>query len=230
MIDFLGRPVAGLDSEVVFFQAVISAILAAILALVVGYFYRYSTKKSSYSESMFNVLVVMCVVVSIIMIVIGSNIARAFSLVGALSIIRFRTAMKDPKDTVYIFYAMTVGMACGVGLRGIAIFTAFFIGSLLYVLSRLRFGQKDALHYYLKVFVPIESKNIEKFKQYLSSICMSINEVSTSTVRQGTAIEYFYKVIFKPDVENHKVIEEIMRLNENEKVVLYGSESRDLFL
>ncbi|MEZ4704196.1 MAG: DUF4956 domain-containing protein [Bdellovibrionota bacterium] len=160
MIDFLGRSVAGIDPEMLFLNAAVSAFLASILGVVVAYFYKFTSRNSNYSSTMFQVLVIMCVLIAIIMNIIGSNIARAFSLVGALSIIRFRTAMKDPKDTMYIFYAMAVGMACGVGLRGVAVLISFSVGLLIYLLEKLEVGGIDSSEFFVKVYLPIDSKKL----------------------------------------------------------------------
>ena len=73
--------------------------VAALLTFVLGSVYRYTHRGTSYSQSFLVTLFLMAVATSVVMMIIGSNIARAFSLVGALSIIRFRTAVKDSRDT-----------------------------------------------------------------------------------------------------------------------------------
>lgn len=80
--------------------------LSFILCLVLGFIYRYTHKGVSYSQSYVQTLVVMGVTIALIMLIVGSNIARAFALVGALSIVRFRNAMKETKDIGFIFMAM----------------------------------------------------------------------------------------------------------------------------
>ena len=84
-------------------------VLSFVLSLVIGYIYQITYRGSSYSQAYVHTLVIMSMVVAVIMLVIGSNIARAFSLVGALSIIRFRNAMKETRDVGFIFFAMAIG-------------------------------------------------------------------------------------------------------------------------
>jgi uncharacterized membrane protein YhiD involved in acid resistance len=81
----------------------------------------------------------MGMVVAIVMLIVGTNLARAFSLVGALSVIRFRTAVKDPKDTGYMFLAMGVGMAVGTGFYAVALIMTVFISLVMLLLSRIQF-------------------------------------------------------------------------------------------
>jgi uncharacterized membrane protein YhiD involved in acid resistance len=69
--------------------------------------------------------------ISIVMVIIGDSIARAFSLVGALSIIRFRTAIQDPRDIGFVFYALAVGMAIGAGSPSVAVLATFLIGVII---------------------------------------------------------------------------------------------------
>jgi uncharacterized membrane protein YhiD involved in acid resistance len=115
--------------------------LAAALSIILTQVYRYTHTGMAYSRSFALSLVIMCVTVAFIMMIIGSNLARAFSLVGALSIIRFRNPVKDSRDTAYIFMTMAVGMACGVRLYSYAIVFTVAVGALLIVLEKVRFGE-----------------------------------------------------------------------------------------
>jgi hypothetical protein len=94
------------------------------LSLVVAAVYRYTHRGVSYSQSFVHTLVIMGTVVSLIMLIIGSNIARAFALVGALSIIRFRSAVKETRDVAFIFLAMAIGMAVGTRFYLLAAFAS----------------------------------------------------------------------------------------------------------
>ena len=87
--------------------------LACVLGLIVSVVYKTTHKGLSYSQSFMLTIIFVTVVVSMVMMVIGNSLARAFALVGALSIIRFRTVIKDTKDTAYIFIALASGMAAG---------------------------------------------------------------------------------------------------------------------
>ena len=100
------------------------------------------------------------------MLVIGTNIARAFTLVGALSIIRFRTAIKDPKDVGFIFFVMVVGMACGTKFYPVAIITTFVCCGLIYFMTYTSFGQKGLAQDILEMYFPVT----EDYAKVLSPI------------------------------------------------------------
>ena len=96
-------------------QIAANIIVSGILGFLIFISYMISHRGTIYSKK-FNVsLVVLTVLTSMVMTVIGNNIALSLGMVGALSIVRFRTAIKDSRDTVYIFWTIIVGICCGVG-------------------------------------------------------------------------------------------------------------------
>ena len=94
-------------------EMIINILLAIILGFIISVIYRETHKGLSYSQSFTLTILFVAVIVAVVMMVIGGSLARAFALVGALSIIRFRTVIKDTKDTAYVFLALAVGMAAG---------------------------------------------------------------------------------------------------------------------
>ena len=102
-----------------------SILFKLLMALIIGSMiyiaYYYSTSKVTYNSNFNFSLVAMSVITTAIMAVISSNIALSLGMVGALSIIRFRTAIKDPKDAMFIFWSIMVGICCGVSQYVIAI-------------------------------------------------------------------------------------------------------------
>ena len=123
-----------LSAETILLRLVMSAIIAAFLFLS----YRLSHSGSIYSAK-FNVsLVALAVITTTVMIVIGNNIALSLGMVGALSIVRFRTAIKDSRATIYIFWAIVVGICCGSGDYLVAAAGSAVVFLLLLVFGRLR--------------------------------------------------------------------------------------------
>ena len=114
--------------------------VASVLGMVISAVYKRTHKGLSYSQSFMLTVVFVTVIVAMVMMVIGNNLARAFALVGALSIIRFRTVVKDTKDTAYIFLALGAGMAAGTSSYFLAIVGAAVISALAYVLHLINYG------------------------------------------------------------------------------------------
>lgn len=129
-----------LDQEITFLgsgQFLANMTVALICGLLIALLYRWMHRQSKYSATFVNSLVALSMITTIVITVIGNNVARAFGLVGALSIIRFRMALKDVQDIVFIFFALAVGMAAGVDLLLTAIAGTIFIGIVMLVLSQL---------------------------------------------------------------------------------------------
>ena len=119
--------------ETVFLILVIAAIVAMII---------YLTYKNTYTGVMYNPrfnvsLVMITMVTTIVMVVIGSNISVSLGMVGALSIIRFRTAVKDPRDTAFIFWAVVTGLACGTQNYTIVLAGSIVICLVLFIFKRV---------------------------------------------------------------------------------------------
>lgn len=123
-----------LTAEVIVLRLVVSAAIAAFVFLS----YRLSHSGSIYSAK-FNVsLAALTVITTTVMIVIGNNIALSLGMVGALSIVRFRTAIKDSRDTIYIFWAIVVGICCGSGDYLVAAAGSAVVFLLLLLFGRIR--------------------------------------------------------------------------------------------
>ena len=130
--------------------------LSFVLTMVVGFVYRYTHRGVSYSQSYVHTLVIMGCVIAVIMLIIGSNIARAFALVGALSIVRFRNAMKETRDIGFIFMAMAIGMAVGTRFYLLAIFSAVALCAFTVVLYKLNMFKKIVRERILRVQLPVD--------------------------------------------------------------------------
>jgi uncharacterized membrane protein YhiD involved in acid resistance len=180
---------------------VFNIILTLILALVISYVYRSSHKGLSYSQSFVLTLVIVSLITTVIMMVIGNNIARAFGLLGAFSIIRFRTAVKETKDTGYIFFALAEGMAVGTGSYVIAGISTLVISAIILVLYRTNFGSLHPKRFILS-FIMNQSESAQTsfepvFKKYLKySLLLNIKVNDDST-----ASEMMYDVDFMDEKE-----------------------------
>jgi uncharacterized membrane protein YhiD involved in acid resistance len=133
----------GLDSLGSVYQPmdiILNLAIACALGLAISLIYKRTHKGLSYSQSFMLTIVFVTVIVALVMMVIGNNLARAFALVGALSIIRFRTVIKDTKDTAYIFLALAVGMAAGTSSYALAVIGAATVSALAVVLHLSDFG------------------------------------------------------------------------------------------
>jgi len=194
--------------------------LSTFLCMVISLVYRFCIRGASYSQSFQQVIILIGVVVSVIMLIIGSNIARAFSLVGALSIIRFRTAIKDPMDVGYLFFSMAVGMACGTQFYGIGIVTTFFISAVILFLTGTNFGSRQIPEYFLEIQFfsgsdpgRLMTECLDQFT--VRSVCNRIE-----TVMGGALLEASYTLQLRSAVSEKEFLDTLREINGNNKVRL----------
>ena len=126
-------------------------LVALLCGLVVSVLYRYSYRGTSYSVTFVASLVTLAMITAVVIMAIGNNLARAFGLVGAMSIIRFRTAVKDTQDLVYLFLTLAIGLAAGVGFHRLAILATGLVGATLWALGRGGFGASRKREYLVEI-------------------------------------------------------------------------------
>ncbi len=126
----------GFDSGVDFQTILICFAISTVLAFYIFLVYRITTRKTFYSKS-FNIsLVAMTVITTAIILTIQSNIVMSLGMVGALSIVRYRTAVKDPLDLVFLYWSTGIGIICGAGLSSIAIALCLLMSLLIFIMQK----------------------------------------------------------------------------------------------
>lgn len=194
--------------------------LSFLLAMVIAWTYRYSHRGVSYSQSYVHTLVIMGTVVALIMLIIGSNIARAFALVGALSIVRFRNAMKEPRDIGFVFLVMAVGMAVGTRFYLLAIFATALLSAYAVALYKFNLFAKEVRERILRIQLPVSRDYEEAFEETFREFLDEQRIISVETVRAGVLQEVVYSVVLKKSGTPRELIEGIRACNDNHKVTL----------
>ena len=123
---------------------VIGLVMATLLGLAIVFVYGWTHRGLHYERSFLITIVMMAPIVAVVMMLIGSNLALSLGMVGALSIIRFRTVIKDPRDMVFLFFAIAVGLGCGTYNWVVTVVATLFLALMLLILHMGRFG--EAMH------------------------------------------------------------------------------------
>ncbi len=187
---------------------------ALICGVLISIFYKLTYRGGGYTSSFLNSLVILTMITSIVIMVIGNNLARAFGLVGAMSIIRFRTALKETTDIIFIFFSLAIGMAAGVGLHVVALAGTIFVGIVFLILSRLNILSPRQKEYLLQFtfegdrdqtevpYVPLISKYARKYKL-----------VNVKSLADENTLELSYYVNFKKSLNKAQFIQELKRID-----------------
>ncbi len=173
-------------------------VVALVLGWGVAFIYRKTRDEADLTASFPTTLVLLCILIAMVTQVIGDNIARAFSLVGALSIVRFRTVVRDTQDTAYVIFAVVVGMAVGagdpwVGLLGMAVVT---VAAMIMRPRKVAGGPAAAApgSYVLKIRIGLGHDLGTLVGPTLESHLVSCQLRELGTTKQGIALDAAYDV------------------------------------
>lgn len=218
-----------LTGEFSVIDIVIVMTLSFVLSAFIGWVYKSTHRGTSYTQSFVFTLVINGMVVALVMMIVGSNIARAFSLVGALSIIRFRNAIKETRDVGFIFFTMAIGMAIGTKFYLLAVAGAVVISLMIFIMVRFDWFARDMASQILRIQVPngvpFDSLFDSPFVKYTN-----VSElISVDTIHNGAMTELTYSIGLKRSNRVQEFLSELRNLNGNNKITLIaGYNSTDL--
>ncbi|MFC0030270.1 DUF4956 domain-containing protein [Micromonospora chaiyaphumensis] len=203
--------------------------LSFVLSAMIGWVYRFTHRNVSYSQSYVQTLVILGMLIALIMLVVGSNIARAFALVGALSVVRFRNAIKETRDVGFIFLVMGVGMAAGTRFYTLAIVAAVAISLIILVMYRFNWFASSIQRQVVKVQVPPDGNYTANIQDVLIAHTSEFELVSMESIRGGALTELMYTVRLKKGHEPGDLISALGERTAGQRVtVLTGYDQTDL--
>ena len=188
---------------------IFNLILAFLLGMLLSYIYKRTHKGLSYSQSFMLTIVFLTIIIAVVMMIIGNNLARAFALVGALSIIRFRTVVKDTKDTAYIFMALAAGMAAGTSSYLLGIIGLLFFSTISLALDFFNYGS-----FYKSEFILIfTSKKHEEnnYSEIISKFSKSSSLIHIEQSGDGQLIKLNFDIVLKKDANPEELIRELSK-------------------
>lgn len=191
------------------FEIVSNVIVALACGLFIAWIYRTSYRGAGYSSGFVNSMIILTMVTAIVIMVIGNNLARAFGLVGAMSIIRFRTAVKDTQDIVFLFFALAIGMASGVGYYRLALFGSIFVGMIIWMLVKSNVTSTRNDDYLLQFTFHSNGNDSPPYIPVLNKYCKRHNIVNAKTSDALGVMELSYYVRLKNKEKNPQFIREL---------------------
>lgn len=202
-------------------DVLINLVLAFILGLAIAILYKKKHRGLSYSQAFVTSLVFVCVVMSLVIMVIGNSLARAFGLAGAFSVIRFRTAVKAMRDIAYLFFTLAIGMACGTSNYVIAILGTILIGAIIFFLDKINFGSISRFEYILAFQTDSQKQNLYNpiFEQYLKDKIL----LNARSLESGKLLELTFNVRLKNKEDFQNLIRDLRKTRGISKVSVISS-------
>jgi hypothetical protein len=180
---------------------------ASICGVIVSVFYVIAFRGSGYSVNLIKAIVMLTMITAFVMMVVGDNLAQAFIMVGILSIIRFRTAIKDAQDFMFLFFALAIGLACGEGLYLVALVGSLLIGSATTGMALMLVNSQ--LNFVLTLSMSDSAERKGEYKAVIHSLCSRYKLIGTKALSKGNdvPVQFRYLVGIKKSISNEEVIE-----------------------
>lgn len=193
MLDWLSNAFTG-EADLSLGVATIRLVSAFAFGCAVAFIYRSTRGRDPSQGAFVATLVLLTILLCMTTIVIGNNVARAFSIVGALSIVRFRTVVEDTRDTAFVIFAVGVGMAVGAGyfMVPLIVLPIVAIAASLYPHARDKKGAMGTSLFTLTIRVGVGATNQPKLESALQKFASSVSLLTLETARGGAALERSY--------------------------------------
>lgn len=200
---------------------IFNLVLSFLLGIGLSYVYKRTHKGLSYSQSFMLTIIFLTIIISIVMMIIGNNLARAFALVGALSIIRFRTVVKDTKDTAYIFMALAAGMASGTSSYLLGVLGLLFFSTVSIVLDYFNYGS-----FYKSEFILIfrSSKNENNdYSEVINNFSKSSSLIHVEQSGDSATVKLNFDIVLKNNINPEDLVRELSKLPSLSEISLVAS-------
>ncbi|MDD6333434.1 MAG: DUF4956 domain-containing protein [Clostridia bacterium] len=201
-------------------ESMLGVAVAVVIGLVIAFVYTLISKKDGYNKSFIVGLALLPAIVAAVILLVGSNVARAFSMAGAFALVRFRSAPGSAKDISIVFFSMASGLACGLGFVTFAVCFTVLILVVLVIISVTGFGGSSEYKKQLRITIP-ENLNYmtvfdDVFEKYLSENVLR----KVKTTNMGTMFELTYECRMKDDNTQKQFIDELRVRNGNLNITM----------
>ncbi len=199
-------------------QMLICTAVSLLLGVVIAVVTKVTNGHSS--KSILTTLILIPVIVQLIIMMVNGNLGVGVSVMGAFSLVRFRSVPGNGKEIVSIFSAMAIGLATGTGYIGVAVAATAVISIVLLILGFIRFGEDDKGARQLKIIIPEDLDFTEIFDDIFEKYVKQPELEKVKTTNMGSMFELTYNIILKDAKNEKKLIDEIRCRNGNLTVTL----------
>jgi uncharacterized membrane protein YhiD involved in acid resistance len=185
--------ISGAAADVSPEMAALSLLLAFALAQLIGAVYVWTFRGMSYSVGLVHAMIIGSTIAAMLMLAIGNSIAAGLGIAGGLALVRFRTALREPRDMMFVFAALAVGIASGLGAHAVAVLGTVMFCIAVFTLTFSEFGSQRRFDGLLRFQLPLASDEAEVMK-LLRKHSSFVALVTLREVAQGQAMEHAYQI------------------------------------
>ncbi len=195
-----------------FADFIVCMVFSIILGLIIAGVYMY---KNTYTKSFVATVALLPAIVQVIIALVNGNLGAGVAVAGAFSLVRFRSAQGTAKEICFIFFAMTVGLATGMGYIGIAAALTVIVSALEVILNLSHFGEPKRTAKDLKITIPENLEYNGAFEDLFKKYTLSASLVGVKTTNMGSLFKLHYKIELKDQKYEKKFIDELRCRNGN---------------
>lgn len=199
--------------------------LSFILSSLVAMTYQRTYQGLSYSRNYIQAIILASIVATIAMQAIGDNLARGLGMMGALAIVRFRSSLKDPKDMIFVFMSLAVGIACGVYSFSIAAIGTVGFSIVAGIIHALPFSRESHFDGLLRFNLENNQNDKIALEELLNSSCQHFALITLRELGQGARLDYAYQVKLRAKENYSDFVSKLQKLESIKGVNLLLQES-----
>jgi len=188
-------------------------ILSFVLSTILAYVYQKTFRGLSYSRNYVQAIVLISIISSVIIQAVGDSLARGIGIMAAMAIIRFRTNLKDPRDTLFLFSSLAAGIACGAYAFTVAIVgtLAFSMAAMLLYFSAL--GPNSYFDGMLRFNLPNQSVDQGSLEKIMLQYCKAFSLVTLREIEQGNRLDYAYHIKLRRGKSHEQLLAALLELD-----------------
>ena len=196
-------------------------VLSGLLSLLFATVYQHTFRGFTYSRSYIHTMIIGSMVTCMLIMAVGNNLARGMGILGTLAIIRFRTPVRDPRDAMFLFACLGVGISCGAGMPLVAVMGTLLINAVALLLHWTPFASRREYEGLLRFTMPPQDAAAEQTVQdLLVRYCSTFYLLGMRDAEQGDRMEFSYQVRLLDPAYSKDLVEAFKRSGHFEDVVL----------
>jgi len=212
MLDFISLQT--MTENVSYISLVYALLLSFILSTLIAITYEKTYRALSYSRNYVQTLILIAIVSTTVMQAVGDSLARGLAIMAAMGVIRFRTNFKDPRDIIFVFASLSVGVSCGVFGFHIAIVGTLAFIIVAWILYITPFGQSSYFDGMLRFNLANDTESKEKLEVIFKKYSKKIALITLRDIAQGNRLEYAYQIKLKRKLKHYDFIGELQKIDD----------------
>ena len=191
---------------------VFTLMLAFILSTMLAFIYQKTFRGLSYSRNYVQAIVLISMISATIIQAVGDSLARGIGIMAAMAIIRFRTNLKDPRDTLFLFASLAAGISCGAFAFSVAVVGTISFGAVALLLYYSPLGPTHYFDGMLRFNMPNEHGEREQLESVMSRYCKAFSLVTLREIEQGVRMDYAYHIKLRKGHSHEDFLQQLKSL------------------